>query len=152
MGDGSLSAGLRHETGDWFRAHECGGLLFLEGRAGQKYYLEVKNETNAPLEIAVGGSGQDWLSDGPFSVSNPGFVLKPLEMRRIPAPTPLAVLPQAHTPLTQFRLDESPGVITLALDHIKGQMPWEVKTPPAQHPTGKFPERKQPQQPLPHDY
>jgi hypothetical protein len=152
MGDGSLSVGLRHEKGEWFRAQECSGMLFLEGRPGQKYYLEVRNETNAPLEIAVGGSGQDWLSDGTFSISNAGFLLRPLETRRIPAPDTLAPLPPPHAPLTLFRLDEKPGVITLAVYRLKDHWPWEAAPPPSEYPNTKYPQRQRPPMPLPHGY
>ena len=153
VGDGSLSVGLRGLRGGFMRGQECGGILFLEGRPGQQYMLALKNETHAPLEIAVGSGGRDWLSDGPFAVNGPGFVLKPLETRMVPAPGAFPSLPPPAQPLMLFRTEQRPGAITIAIHHKKAEYPWEAERPLATRPTArKFPQRRFTPGSLPHAY
>ena len=152
-GDGSLSIGLKGLRGGWMRGHECGGILMFEGRPGQQYMLVLKNETHAPMEIAAGSAGRDWLAEGPFAVNGPGFLLKPLETRSLPAPGAFPSVPAPTQPLTLFRAEQRPGAIIIAVHHKKDEYPWEAERPLATRPTArKFPQRRFVPGALPHVY
>ena len=131
MGNGLASVKVTDARGHHPRGVECGGVLFVEGASG-RCKLEVRNETDPPVQIAVSANGRDLLSGSPAGWDKPGLQLAPMAAKVFPS-FDLACItgPEA---LLRADLAAQPGVARIGL--FFSTEPERPERRPARLPTG----------------
>jgi hypothetical protein len=131
MGNGLASVKVTDARGHHPHGVECGGVLFIEGAAG-RCKLEVRNETDLQVQIAVSANGRDLLSGSSAGWDKPGLSVAPMASEAFPA-FDLACIPG---PAAMLRADlaAQPGVVRIGL--FFSTEPEKTKRRPARLPTG----------------
>ena len=81
--DGPLRARLVDAWGAPLPAVERAGRTTVVGRRGQRYAIEVYNQSSARVEVVASVDGLDVLDGGPASYQDGGYVLGPWQTYRI---------------------------------------------------------------------
>lgn len=123
-GDGSISLRLSTGNGRTLRGVECGGVLFVPGKPGDRVQLHVHNERDLPVEATISAHHTDLPDGREPSTLKPGIHRDPHSTQKIHArldalagtPVPMRFQPMA-TPqgLLRHDLAAQQGVIRVAV-------------------------------------
>lgn len=123
-GDGSVSLRVSTANGRTLSGIECGGVLFVPGKAGDPIRVQVHNERDLPIETVISMHHADLLDGHAPSTIKPGIRIDPHTTQKISAQfdaksgqaVPLTFQPVAITDgLFRSDLASQTGVIRVAV-------------------------------------
>lgn len=74
---GMISWSVESSGGRQFPTYRSGTRLLVEGKWGERYNIDVKNETNRRIEVVVSVDGLDVMDGRSASYSKRGYILQP---------------------------------------------------------------------------